>query len=121
MSLNSALNNYISSLQFGESEQDKTWNDEMFQKFSNLISDLSSEKQAVFIFGIHQKICHSGYDKLACEIMLQYGEDVLPQALEFFGKKNSIKVRSKINHYSPLFMISHNFQIFGKKILWKNT
>jgi len=82
-----ALNNYISSLQFGESAQDKTWNDEMFQKFSNLISDLSSEKQAVFIFGIHQKICHSGYDKLACEIMLQYGEDVLPQALEFFGKK----------------------------------
>ena len=82
----SALNCYISSLQYGESEQDKKWTDEMFQKFSNLISELSSEKQAVFIFGIHQKICHSGYDKLACEIMLQYGEDMLPQALEFFGK-----------------------------------
>ena len=85
-SFSSALNCYISSLQYGESAQDKKWTDEMFQKFSNLISELSSEKQAVFIFGIHQKICHSGYDKLACEIMLQYGEDMLPQALEFFGK-----------------------------------
>ena len=87
----SALNCYISSLQYGESTQDNKWTDEMFQKFSNLISELSSEKQAVFIFGIHQKICHSGYDKLACEIMLQYGEDMLPQALEFFGKHILLK------------------------------
>ena len=86
MSLNRALTNYINSLQIGETAQNDKWKDEMFQKFSNLISELSSEKQAVFIFGIHQKICHYGYDKLACEIMLQYGEDVLPQALEFFGK-----------------------------------
>ena len=92
-----ALQNYIEALQFGhlvakselgkKRKEKENWNDEMFQKFSKLISELSSEKQAVFIFGINEKIKYPSFYQLASEILLQFGEDTLSQALECFGKK----------------------------------
>ena len=81
------MKNYIAALQFGRLVQKESWINEIFQKFSKLISELPYAKQAVFIYSVTDKICYDAFNQLALEIFLNYGEDTLSKALELFGKK----------------------------------
>lgn len=91
-----ALENFLSAMKFGDkSSHRKKWRDDVFKLFSDCVdSIIDSDEKNVTLREVLQnsdKIKNVPFNRYSADKFIQYGEDLISEALTLIGNKNFIK------------------------------